>query len=268
MKKVAVLAFSILLLFAIGAQADTVYSDYSTIPPNVASLGYQATQTAEFGDAITLASGGRLLTTVDVVMSNWAKESTYEAVGTSAGYSHPLTLNLYNYTADGSVGTLFATKTINAFIQWRPEADAACTDGRWMAADAVCYNGLAQEVSFDFTGMNVNLPDTFIYGLAYNTQSWGANPIGAPGPYNSLNFGLEGVDLVGSSVDPDTAYWNTKHAPYYTDGGAAGSGIFRADTLWTGYQGEVRFNAVPEPASLAMFGSGLLGFAALLRRKK
>jgi hypothetical protein len=46
-------------------------------------------------------------------------------------------------------------------------------------------------VAFDFTGTTV--PNSLIYGLAFNTETWGANPIGTSGPYNSLNFGLDDV---------------------------------------------------------------------------
>ena len=32
---------------------------------------------------------------------------------------------------------------------------------------------------------NVELPNTFIYGVVYNTNTWGYAPLGQPGPYES-----------------------------------------------------------------------------------
>ncbi|MGH9763637.1 MAG: hypothetical protein ACREDR_42545, partial [Blastocatellia bacterium] len=42
------------------------------LPPNVPSLGFQATQTNEFGDLIQFAGSNRSLSTVTLVMSDWA----------------------------------------------------------------------------------------------------------------------------------------------------------------------------------------------------
>jgi hypothetical protein len=92
-----------LLDLTIGAQearADVVYNSIpTTLPTNLPSLGYHATSTSEFGDAVTLAGNARVLTSATVVMSNWALESTYEAVETSPGYYVPLTFSLFTISA-------------------------------------------------------------------------------------------------------------------------------------------------------------------------
>ena len=79
------------------------------LPPNVPSLGYQATQTAEFGDYVTLAGTARRAGSVTVLMSNWARNSEYPSMG-AAGYTHPITLNIYAGNS-GALGTLLTTVT-------------------------------------------------------------------------------------------------------------------------------------------------------------
>jgi hypothetical protein len=65
--------------------------------------------------------------------------------------------------------------------------------------------------------MGITLPNQIIYGVAYNTQSFGAVPLEVGGPYISLNVGLNnsggpapfGPPSVGSNPgDPDVAYQN------------------------------------------------------------
>ena len=49
------------------------------LPPSMASLGFQATQTFEFGDWVQLAGTNRALRTVKVTMVTWADYAPYAA---------------------------------------------------------------------------------------------------------------------------------------------------------------------------------------------
>ncbi len=264
-------ALLILLLAAaspLAAGASTIYSSIpNPLPPNVVSLGYQATQSAEFGDLIQFGGTGRVLQHVTVVMSDWALASDYPSFPGSTGptWSHPLTLNFYNVDNSGAnpaPGTLIATRTQTFPIPWRPPADPTCPGGvDWRASDGNCYSGLAFTVTFDFTGTAV--PSQIIYGLAYNTETWGYSPIGTPGPYVSLNFGLASQPpTLGTNPFPDTAYWNTQTPSNYADGGAGGVGVFRRDTGWTPYSGAISFEA-QDPAAVPTLSPLALGLLAL-----
>jgi hypothetical protein len=77
---------------------------------------------------------------------------------------------------------------------------------------------------------------------------------------------------VGTQPLPNTAYWNTMNASGYTDGGAAGVGIFRQDTDWI-FSPAVEFAGTaelptPEPSTCAFIGIGLLGLGFLRRPRK
>ena len=207
----------------------------SPIPPNVPSLGYQATQTAEFGDYVELAGTARRARSATVLMSSWALHSDYPAMS-AAGYTHPITLNIYNVDNSGSdpaLGSRITTVTQTFLIPWRPEADPSCPGGTaWRAGNGSCYNGYAFTIEFDLWAPAVTLPNRLIFGVAFNTNTWGYHPIGAPGPYESLNVGLVGAPSTGTDVEPDAVFWNTMTASYYSDGGSGGTGTFRRDTNW------------------------------------
>ncbi len=184
-----------------------------------------------------LAGTNRVLRSTTVTMSTWAKHSEYLSMS-GAGWTHPITFNVYNVNNAGSVpalGALIKSVTQTVDIPWRPEADATCPGTAWRASDTQCYNGLAFNVTFDLSSPSVTLPNDVIVGIAYNTQTYGSTPMGVPGPYNSLNVGApkNGAATVGTDVNTDNVFWNTSHAPFYADGGAAGVGIFRHDTNWT-----------------------------------
>ncbi len=240
------------------------------LPYNLPSLGYQATSTAEFGELIQFAGTGVVLSYATVMMSDWAKASEYGS--TDPYWAHDITLNLYNVGPGNTPGNLIASVTQEVYIPWRPEADPSCPNGgtAWRAADGNCYNGLGFTVKFWF--FNLPVPNQIIYGLAFNTNTWGYQPIGQSGPFESLNFALSGTaPLIGSNPLPDTAYWNTKQASFYADHGAAGTGTFRQDTGWNQYAGAISFNAgaAPEPGTLGLMLAGcafvLLGS---LRRRR
>jgi hypothetical protein len=288
----AIVRFSFLsaLLFAF---SQSVFADgvdiYNTIPnplpPNVPSLGYEATGTSEFGGLIQFAGGNSYsLTSATVAMSDWALASGYTSsfgttidgvTITASGFDIPLTLNIYSAGAGGPVGSLIASDTVDAFIPWRPApGGGSCTGTSYEGSDGKCYNGSLSTVTFDLTGLTV--PGQVIYGLAFNTTHYGASPTGIPGPYESLNLGLSTVPpTVGSNPLPATAYWNTTNAGDYADGGAGGVGTFRQDQNWAPYSGAIEFMGnpisapapTPEPSSMLLFATGLLSLAGIAFRK-
>lgn len=250
-KRVALSAISIfaVVVMPLSTQAaSTVVYDATPnpVPPNMASLGFQATQTSEFGDYVHLAGTNRKLDSVTVTMSNWALQATPANVTfclanplscSADGFKHPITLNIYNVVPGSPLntkGSLVATVTKVVDIPWRPVADPSCGTA-WKASDNNCYNGFAFNATFDMSSLNTTLPNDVIVGVAYNTQSYGTAPIGVDGPYNSLNVGVVGTPVVGSDGDSDRVFWNTITAGWYTDGGVGGVGIFREDNNWTPY---------------------------------
>jgi uncharacterized repeat protein (TIGR01451 family) len=217
---------------AMAAAPVIIYNNIPTpLPPNVASEGFQSDHTSEFGELIQFAGTDRALQTVNVVMSDFALASDYTGANsancpvfsacTAAGWMHPISLNLYNVDNSGATpvpGTLIGTRTQTFAIPWRPEADPTCADpSRWRASDGNCYSGLAFAIAFDFSGMGITLPNQIIYGVAYNTETFGSTPLVVSGPYISLNLGLNtstgpaplGPPSVGSNPgNPDVAYQN------------------------------------------------------------
>lgn len=256
-------AISALALLATVASAESIYNSIeSPLAGSYPSQPFQAQQTTEFGDRISFGGTARDLTSVTVTMVNWARFEDYNVGGqfydqgqwVGNGFNHDLTFNIYEAGTGTSHGALIASVTQSTFIEYRPTG--------WS------FNGFAQNVSFDFSSLNVTLPEDVVWGVSYATQTYGNPPLGVNGPYNSLNIGLNtagGGGLSVGSTDLNAVFWNTLTAAWYTDGGAAGVGIFREDTGWAGYNPMVQFNAVPTPGALALMGLG--GLAAARRRR-
>jgi len=235
------------LVIAAASQASSIYSNIpGTLAGNYPSLGYQATSTSEFGDRVNFGGSDRLLQSATVTMSSWARSENF---GNATSFNHPLTLNIYGAGVGSTPGALLGTVTQSFVIPYRPIG--------WG------FNGIAFNATFDFSTLNLALPESIVYGLAYNTQSWGTSPIGVDGPYNSLNFALNtalaGGISVGTNDNLDDTLWNTSHGGFYDDNGAGGVGTFRTDIGWTGLTPMIEFNAIPTPGAIALLGmSGLL----------
>jgi hypothetical protein len=244
---------------AAGPNAKATYNSVPVnLPGNVPSQPFQAQQTSEFGDSVTLAAGGRHADSVDVVMSSWGCQTgTWNGGDCStikgATFSHPITLNLYNAGTNGEpVGAAFLTKNVTFAIPFRPSSDTVkCTGdnaGKWFNnADKTCYSGFATKISFKLDG--TVLPDSLIWAVAYNTSGYGSSPIGyatacanstAGCPYDSLNVGVDsfaGQPSAGTDFDPDGAVINSATPAVYCDGGTGGTGTLRVDSpCWTGYR--------------------------------
>jgi hypothetical protein len=245
-------------------------SSVNPLPGNLPSVGPEAYSFTEFGDEVTFANTitNRNLKGVTVTLSSWACQSGSWHAGDcvsakNATFAVPVTFNVYAPATNGAgvntAGTLLATQTKTFLVPYRPSADATnCTDGRWFKKNQGCFNGLASNITFDFTALHVQLPGTVVYGITYNTSHYGPSPIGeattcftnsAGCPYDSLNIGLAPAVTVGSKPFADTVFQNAVYAADYCDNGADGVGTMRLDsaipnnTCWTGYIPAVSFTA-------------------------
>jgi len=265
------IAFTGIAAFA--AVTTTVYNSLpSPTPPDyVNSLGYAANSVLEFGALVQPSFSGAALISAEIGLSNFATcaDNQVACAINENGYTVPMTLNLYNVNPDGSVGSLAASSGLTPqFINWNPNVDG----------------GNAQVVQFNFSGQS--LPGQFVYGLSFATT-------GSGDPVDSLNLGFT-LDQasIGTTVDPtnptgtgnpDVLYVNTLST--FTLCGlettcptSAGTlGVFGPNPGWN--NSDVAFgiptisfqtgvSAVPEPATFALLGLGLVSFGVARRRKK
>lgn len=291
-KNLILVGFAIVFAFILAANptfaaSEIVYDALPSVSPDTSypSQAFQAQQTFEFGDFIHLDGTNRILDKVTVTMVTWAKFADYSSnplyMNNAVSWTHPITLNIYSSTLDanGVPSQLLGTVTQNITIPWRPAASEACGAGlQWMDGLGRCNNGYAFNAAFDMSSLGVVLPDDIIVSVAYNTQSYGEVPMVVTGPYNSLNVAVPANQAVaiGSDDSSSEVFWNTITAAWYTDAGAAGSGILRKDTNWAPYgtvalkveatSPFIRSASIISPAAGAVV-SGNVSFAAILNDK-
>lgn len=244
------------------ATSNVLYSSMIPAPGNVVSEAFEATQTAQFGNEITLTRSAKVANVV-ITMSSWGCQSgswfADDCVTTPGSkFTEPITLNLFqapasnpttqpDFVGSGLPGTPILSVTKTFAIPYRPSANhTKCIGdeaGAWFDAKlGECFNGLATNITFNLTSLSLTLPKTFVFGIAYNTSDYGAAPYGDATACHSTSEGC-GYDLlnVGLSQDPDNlnkgtdpypgyVWENTTYAPYYCDGGNAGTGTFRIDS--------------------------------------
>jgi hypothetical protein len=217
------------------------------LPANVASVGFEASATAEFGDLIRLQGDAHFVGSIAVTLTTAAIRSDYLNTG-PFGFSHPITLTVYSVDRNGAVpqaGATLAHVTETFLIPWRPEPDPSATflPGRpWRSADGNYYTGRAVSVTFDVGESGLALPDDVIVSVSFNTQHAGTRPLGVPGPYDFLGVGLSDEFVsAGLDVEPDAVFWKTANAAAYTEPTAANNTLHR-DTGWLPFKPAIRVN--------------------------
>lgn len=240
---VAAFAFAFVVAPVASAATTAVYDAVpSPLPSSYPSLGFEASQTAEFGAKIQFAAGERKFDSATIVMNSWACETGQWEQGncltTTPGstFSQELTLNIYS--ADGSLSPIDSfTQTFQ--IPHRPSTDPTCAPGNaaptvtaWKNADGNCQDGYNAPVTFDLG--DITLPDEIVFGIEYNTLAWGYSPIGSTGPFDSLNVSLVQTPTnvsAGTQVGIYRAY-------------AANGNSFAPEEDWGTYAVAAQFNAV------------------------
>ena len=56
----------------------------------------------------------------------------------------------------------------------------------------------------------MKVPATVVWGISYNTDTSGPNPIGSPVPQDSLNLGLAPKATTGLNRTDDSIFWDTR----------------------------------------------------------
>jgi hypothetical protein len=190
-------------------------SGYNAIPSNVngnvPSVGFQASQTTEFGDEVGLGGKNRTLNSMTVLFSSWACESGAWETGdctTTPGATFPVDITFTVYADDaGTPGDVLATTTQTVNIAYRPSASAVCADGKWYnKADKTCYNGFPQTVKMSMP--SATLGDSVIWSVKYPTYNTNG---GTSGPADSLNVGANSfanAPFSGADANEDQAFRN------------------------------------------------------------
>jgi hypothetical protein len=181
--------------------ASTIYNSTEPNGPrtNQASYGPEAYAFKTLGDQVNFAGTARSLSSVTVTLSSWAcQQGSWNGgdclTATGATFSQEITLTIRKVDTNEVV----ASKTQTFDVPYRPSASPKCDGGKWYTPSKECKNGLATDVTFNFS--NEKLPDSVVYEISYNTSHYGPNPTKAAGPYDSLNIAV--APSVGTNSQP------------------------------------------------------------------
>jgi hypothetical protein len=249
---------------------NALYSDMPTDVVNCLNpaIGFQAQSTSEFGDQVGLKGGaGAKLGSLNVDFQSFACQSGSWNADPNAGgpcssaanatFQWPITANIYAVSSVCPVGgpttcpgTLLATTTPTQTIPYRPSADTTghCTGNvanKWWNPDATgggaCQNSIGTVLTFSNwtykNGFDGTLPANVIWTVAFNTSSYGTNPVGTTGPYDSLNVGdntLPGAPYAGTDTDPNGVVINSLSSGNYCSDGATPGTLALATPCWNG----------------------------------
>lgn len=230
---------------AVAGASDVVYKNVpTTLPKGFPSLGFECCEVAEFGGQVEFAGVARESPTVNVYMMSWACEQEPCKTRVDKKFAWPITLRIYEVGEENAVGPLIAQVTRTFKIPYRPSPNPACPatpEGQGWGKE--CLFGMLDKIKFSLP--HALLPSKAIIGIAYNTESYGEEPTGVPGPEDSLNVAINAnyectkenaetkvceeysnVDTeaprVGADPAPEQVYLNTTYSAL-TCGGTEGS---------------------------------------------
>jgi hypothetical protein len=196
---VAKLVVALLAAIAVGALgagtagAELVYKNVpAPRPKGFPALGFESDSVSEFGGEVQFAGTGRKNPTVTVYMESYAcqNEASGAACATASGatFQVPITLNIYTVGSLGSPADSL-TKAFN--IHYRPSASPNCPlelPEHVKGFGKRCEFAARAKLKFKFKG--ASLPPQAVIAVAYNTETYGKEPTGQPGPVNSLNVAV------------------------------------------------------------------------------
>lgn len=223
--------------------ATTVYNSIiSPLPGGLASWGFAATGTTEFGNKVVLTRTGTLANVV-VTMDSWACQSGSWTGSPSpcvssrrATYPVPITLSLYKPAATGGVGALIATRTQTFTIPFRPSTNCHQTIGGTtyggFTSKGTCVFGLLDNITFTLNGVTLTNA-AVIYGVSFKTHS--TTPTVTTTAVTSLNVALTTTPTdptVGTNTAEPSVGWDDP-GTLYLDSTVYTGGVFKATPHWT-----------------------------------
>ncbi len=58
----------------------------------------------------------------------------------------------------------------------------------------------------------MKVSDGLMWGVAFDTESWGSNPLGYDGPFDSLNIAVTKAVRIGKDANPGGAFLDSTEA--------------------------------------------------------
>lgn len=218
MKRLVIAALALVAVFTVAGSALAASGSGSSVifnstdpngpPSNLPSYGPEAYSFKTIGDEINLAGTARSLNSVTVTLSSWACQTgTWQnqtcQTDTGATFAQPITLTIF----DGQHNQL-ASSTQTFAVPYRPSASPKCLSGDpsrpggwYQPSSKTCKNGLADDVTFNFSHVTLPRTGTVKYEISYNTNTHGPTPSGVASPADSLNVAVTAAPSVGKSTD-------------------------------------------------------------------